>query len=104
MDRPKRVLRYHRWNVMCFEDNAITPKTGKFNLFPEIQDLSLLQKKRSTLIFKFNVYGSVHRKYIPIYIQKDATLYSLFISGNCSTCFGWFLHPSSGRCDKYQML
>jgi hypothetical protein len=31
---------------MCFEDNAITPKTGKFNLFPEIQDLSLLQKKK----------------------------------------------------------
>jgi hypothetical protein len=26
---------------------------------------------------------------IPIYVQQDATLYSLFISGNCSTCFGW---------------
>jgi hypothetical protein len=26
-------------------------------------------------------------KYIPIYIQQDATLHSLFISGNCSTCF-----------------
>jgi len=25
---------------------------------------------------------------IPIYIQQDATLHSLFISGNCSTCFG----------------
>jgi hypothetical protein len=33
--------------------------------------------------------------YIPIYIQQDATLHSLFISGNCSTCFGWYLHPSS---------
>jgi hypothetical protein len=33
---------------------------------------------------------------IPIYIQKDATLHSLFISGNCSTCFGWYFHPSSG--------
>jgi hypothetical protein len=34
---------------------------------------------------------------IPIYsyIQQDATLHSLFISGNCSTCFGWFFHPSS---------
>jgi len=31
------------------------------------------------------------------YISKqDATLHSLFISGNCSTCFGWYLHPSSG--------
>ena len=57
---------------------------------------------------KFNVYGSVHHKYILIYIyiyiyiyththtQQDAILHSLFISGNCSTCFGWYLHPSSG--------
>jgi len=44
----------------------------------------------------FNVHGSVHRKYIPIYIHQDATLHSLFISGNYSTCFGWYLHPSSG--------
>jgi len=44
----------------------------------------------------FNVYGPVRRKYIPIYIQQDATLHSLFISRNCSTCFGWYLHPSSG--------
>jgi hypothetical protein len=28
-------------------------------------------------------------------ISKDATLHSLFISGNCSTCFGWYFHPSS---------
>jgi hypothetical protein len=38
----------------------------------------------------------VHRKYIPIYIQQNATLHNLFISGNCSTCFGWHFHPSSG--------
>jgi hypothetical protein len=38
----------------------------------------------------------VHRKYIPIYIQQDAKLHSLFIPGNCSTCFGWYFHPSSG--------
>ena len=31
---------------------------------------------------------------IPIYIQQDATLHSLLMSGNCSTCF--FLHPSTG--------
>jgi hypothetical protein len=30
------------------------------------------------------------------YIQQDATLHSLFIFGNCSTCFGWYFHPSSG--------
>jgi hypothetical protein len=50
-----------------------------------------------TRIFKFSVYGSVHRKYILLYIQQDAALHSLFISGNCSTCFGWYLHPSSGE-------
>src|SRR5215475_7605647 len=35
---------------------------------------------------------------IPIYVymQQDATLHSLFISGNCSTCLGWYFHPSSG--------
>jgi drug/metabolite transporter (DMT)-like permease len=33
---------------------------------------------------------------IPIYIQQDATLHSLFISGNCSTCIGWYFHLSSG--------
>jgi len=42
---------------------------------------------RVPLISKFNVYGSVHRKYIPIYIQKDATLHSLFISENCFYMF-----------------
>jgi hypothetical protein len=33
---------------------------------------------------------------ISIHIQHDATLHSLFISGNCSTYFGWYFHPSSG--------
>jgi hypothetical protein len=47
-------------------------------------------------VYFFNVYGSVHRKNILIYVQQDATLHILFISGNCSTCFGWYLHPSSG--------
>ena len=37
----------------------------------------------------------MHRRYIPIYIQKDAALHSLFMSGNCSTCFGWYFHTSS---------
>ena len=33
---------------------------------------------------------------MPIIVQQDATIYSLFISVNRSTCFGWYLHPSSG--------
>jgi len=50
----------------------------------------------SCLLLEFDVHRSVHRKYIPIYIQQDATLHSLFISGNCCTCFGCYFHPSSG--------
>jgi hypothetical protein len=42
----------------------------------------------------FNVHGFVHRNNVLVYIQQHATLHSLF--GNCSTCFGWYLHPSSG--------
>jgi hypothetical protein len=30
------------------------------------------------------------------YISNKMQRYSLFISGNCSTCFGWYLHPPSG--------
>jgi len=33
--------------------------------------------------------------FMPIIVQQDATTYSLFISVNRSTCFGWYLHPSS---------
>jgi hypothetical protein len=33
---------------------------------------------------------------VSIIIQQDATVYSLFISANCCTCFMWYLHPSSG--------
>src|SRR5215475_8104541 len=50
----------------------------------------------ANIIRRFNVHGYVHGNYIPIYIQQDATLHSLFLSGNSSTCFGWYFHPSSG--------
>jgi len=32
------------------------------------------------IIGKFDVHGSVHHKYIPIYIQQDATLDSRAVS------------------------
>jgi hypothetical protein len=44
----------------------------------------------------FHVQGSVHHEYMSIIVQQDETIYSLFISVNCSICFGWYLHPSSG--------
>jgi hypothetical protein len=48
------------------------------------------------LMFIFYVQGSVRHEYMSIIVQRDATIYSLFISVNCSTCFGWYLHLSSG--------
>jgi hypothetical protein len=56
----------------------------------------MLSRKSRILTNDFNVYGSVHLKYIPIYFQQDAKLHSLFISGNCSTYFGWYFHLSLG--------
>jgi len=32
---------------------------------------------------------------VSIIIQRDATLYILFISANCFIFFVWYLHPSS---------
>jgi len=48
-----------------------------------------------SLILPFHVRLDLPKS-IPIYIQKDATLHRLFISVNCSTCLGWYLHPLSG--------
>ena len=57
---------------------------------------------------RFKVQGSVYRKYIVTYIQQDATLHSLFVSTNCSTCFGRYIYPvahitlitASGTCQN----
>ena len=58
--------------------------------------LNILTNSMWFTYLKCDFHGSVHRKYFPIYIQQDATLHSLFISGNCSTCFRWYHHPLSG--------
>jgi hypothetical protein len=67
--------------------------THQYTHFSTVLNLRITAK---LLSYSFNVHGSVHRKNILIYIQQDATLHSLFISGNCSTCLGWYHHPSSG--------
>ena len=45
-------------------------------------------------ICNLTIKGPCIVKYIPIIIQKDANIYGLCI--NRSTCFVWYLHPSSG--------
>jgi hypothetical protein len=40
--------------------------------------MSIQKAKCANIRSKFNVYGSVHRENILIYVQQDATLHSLF--------------------------
>jgi hypothetical protein len=68
----KIILKYFRFRcTLCVE-----PKHIKFHLYWKFMGPCI--------------------KNVPIYIQQDATLHSLFIFGNCSTCFGWYFHPSPG--------
>jgi len=54
-------------------------------------------QKNMTTIYKFYVYGSMHRWAILIIVQRDATQSSLFIILQVhSTCFQCQPHPSSG--------
>jgi hypothetical protein len=76
-----------------FERNRYSSTHGRNHFCSKYGVCSFIRNGGKHLTF--DVYGPVHFKYIPIYIQQDATLHSLFISGNCSTCFGWSLHPSS---------
>jgi hypothetical protein len=47
---------------------------------------------------QFDFHGSVHCRCTSIskYNQQYSTLHNLFISVKCSTCFTWYLRPSSG--------
>ena len=45
----------------------------------------------------YNIHGSAHRNNILLYkSQQDAHVTEFILSDNCSTCFGRYLHPSSG--------
>ena len=45
----------------------------------------------------FNVHGSVHRNNILVHkSQQDAHVTEFILSDSCSTCFGYYYHPSSG--------
>jgi hypothetical protein len=98
-------IRYQTWRLV---KTCLIPKVDLHKIRPEVSLRSSLPSVKcpSTLVctltlLKFNVYWFVHRKYFPICIQQDATLHSLFISGNSSTYFGWYLHPSSGAHKLY---
>ena len=48
------------------------------------------------VLSQFNIYGSVHRNNILIYIQQDATLHSLFYLETALYVLCGYHHPSSG--------
>jgi len=69
--------------------DRVTNETGKL--------FSSQTKFSQTGFFKNSWAASqIQLDYMSIIAQQDATIFSLFISVNCSTCFGWYLHPSSG--------
>ena len=90
-----------RWNYFSEGNKLHQRRNIDFTVYGRVSRSEYGTKSQSKV--RFSVHGSVHLKYIPIYIyiyiyiqQKDATLHNLFISVNCPTCFGWYLHPSSG--------
>ena len=74
--------------LLYFSDDCVC------NIF--IVQFSLLYLRNISLCSVPRMLSLLFGTYILICIRQDATLCSLFIFGNCSTCFGWYLHPSSG--------
>jgi hypothetical protein len=46
--------------------------------------------------YRFNFHGSVLRNYYSDIYPTRCNFTQFILSGNCSTCFGWYFHPSSG--------
>jgi hypothetical protein len=83
----------------CVRDALSTSLTPRFTCLVKLLQSHphrqpFLTRKKCDLYFKF--HGSVHRNnYSNIYPTRcNVTQY--IVSGNCSTCFGWYFHPSSG--------
>jgi hypothetical protein len=68
--------------------------------------MSLCKYRAFLLFIVYYLYQQMHT-HIYIYYLYNTKLYSniyptrcnvtqFIIPGNCSTCFGWYLHPSSG--------
>jgi len=58
--------------------------------------INLLNTELTLILLMWRIGWAPNSIPVYSYIQQGATLHSLFISGNYSTCFGWYFHPSSG--------
>jgi len=71
------------------------------NLHTRLERLAVICRVPWELFERIDLYNRQKRHYrqrhknVAIINQQDATIYSLFIFLNCSTCFGWHFHPSS---------
>jgi hypothetical protein len=94
-----RLLGWRLWNLATADILTLTPLTWRTWWAPNNASRWQMgfnsEFRWLTLILLMWRKGWAPNS-ILIYIQQDATLHSLFISGNCSTYFGWFFHPSSG--------
>ena len=82
--RGTRAVNIHRPIIFCSQHLSVYSLT-KNTSWPAKQ------------VYKFYVYGSVHRWSILIIVERDATKSNLFLILQVhSTCFGFQPHPSSG--------
>jgi hypothetical protein len=89
-----KCLSYHVMNPFAPNLTFHTFSPLCSNSFCIRKDLHLLSSSLTLILLMRRIGWAPNN--IPIYIKQDATLHSLFIYWNCSTCFGWHLHPSSG--------
>ena len=73
--------------LQCNERTAVRSLCEGFLLSCERRDSHCYSGVN--LVSNFDVYGSVHRKYIPIYIKQDATLHSLLYLETVLTVSGF---------------
>ena len=76
----KFLLRCHRFSPQLHMAAGV--------MFRSIwRSFTVTGKKKSKVRMEFS---------LSITVQQDATIYSSLFPANCSTCFGGYLHPSSG--------
>jgi len=74
------------WQLVC-KRSILVKQDNKFKTSLDYFYFSLLEFS--------SVYSNIH-----IY-PKRCNVTQLILSGNCSTCFGWYHHPSSERKQMY---
>ena len=85
-----------RYTVYLYLETALHVSGGTSTHHQERKQLYLQHLVTATCRYRGRLGTGLNVIPIYSYIQQDAMLHSLFISVNCSTCFGWYFHPSSG--------